>query len=348
MNKRKLPTHGFQSYMMDVKFELARQGKDLPIKEVEELAKAGWRTVSFIGKKAYHTAEELEKFLVRTEPPTAGLVGRPGKKDTRRDVPSQMVARRRREREQLKASLTLGDAIKNKRFIFLDILPLCEFVDLNEDRFIPCEMAAVEYSIAHGIHRSMHMFIDPGPIPYGYLYDARRESENSHGVPLEGFELACKDYRHVLETLERFLTPVKNELPLVFAKKGRAETTEYCLHWLMKKAGTVIGIERVCQLEMLINEMVVCSGGDITILDAGQCLETSYFDYEPGTRCFWHDARDFRYCAQNTVRAYALVMSDLFSTKLGVRYARQRVPSLKKFRAQIERTTPGLEIESTE
>ena len=51
-----------------------------------------------------------------------------------------------------------------KRFFFLDILPLCELFDLEEDRLIPCEVAAVEYSLAHGIHRSMHMFIDPGKL----------------------------------------------------------------------------------------------------------------------------------------------------------------------------------------
>ena len=57
-----------------------------------------------------------------------------------------------------------------------------------------------------------------GPIPIGYRYDALRQSENSHCVPLEGFELACKDYRHVLQSLERFLTPREDEVPLVFAK----------------------------------------------------------------------------------------------------------------------------------
>ena len=57
-----------------------------------------------------------------------------------------------------------------------------------------------------------------GPIPVGYRYDAQRQSESTHCVPLEGFELACKDYRHVLQTLEQFLTPKENELPFVFSK----------------------------------------------------------------------------------------------------------------------------------
>ena len=50
------------------------------------------------------------------------------------------------------------------KFYLLDILPLCEFKDLEKDRFIPCEMAIVEFSLAHGIHKSIHHFVDPGRV----------------------------------------------------------------------------------------------------------------------------------------------------------------------------------------
>ena len=48
------------------------------------------------------------------------------------------------------------------KFYFIDILPLCDLKDVERDRFIPCEMAILEYSLVHGIHKSVHHFVDPG------------------------------------------------------------------------------------------------------------------------------------------------------------------------------------------
>ena len=68
------------------------------------------------------------------------------------------------------------------------------------------------------LHISSSFLLFAGPIPVGYRYEAQRQSESSHGVPVEGFELACKDYRHVLQSLERFLTAKEGDVPLVFSK----------------------------------------------------------------------------------------------------------------------------------
>ena len=57
-----------------------------------------------------------------------------------------------------------------------------------------------------------------GKIPVGYRFLAKSSSEQSHEIPIEGFELAEKDYRLVLSELERFLCPDGTQLPPVFAK----------------------------------------------------------------------------------------------------------------------------------
>lgn len=64
-----------------------------------------------------------------------------------------------------------------------------------------------------------------GPIPVGYRYDAQKQSDSSHCIPLDNFELACKDYRHILQSLERFLTPSREkEVPAIFSKVGACIT----------------------------------------------------------------------------------------------------------------------------
>ncbi len=48
------------------------------------------------------------------------------------------------------------------KFYLLDIQPLCHLKDVEKDKYLPCEMALLEYSLAKGIHQSVHHFIDPG------------------------------------------------------------------------------------------------------------------------------------------------------------------------------------------
>ena len=67
-------------------------------------------------------------------------------------------------------------------------------------------------------HTHAHTQHSQGKIPVGYRFLAKSSSEQSHEIPIEGFELAEKDYRLVLSELERFLCPDGTELPPLFAK----------------------------------------------------------------------------------------------------------------------------------
>ena len=55
----------------------------------------------------------------------------------------------------------------------------------------------------------------------GYRYLAKSTSESSHEIPIEGFDLAEKDYRRMLSELEMFLNPERRrEPPVIYAKVG--------------------------------------------------------------------------------------------------------------------------------
>ena len=106
------------------------------------------------------------------------------------------------------------------KFYFLDILPLCEFKELEADHWLPCEMAINEFTLASGICRTTHHFIHPGiinliinliavtvpgPIPLGYRFQAQSQSERTHEMPVEGLESAERDYREVLRIIHDFI-----------------------------------------------------------------------------------------------------------------------------------------------
>lgn len=49
-------------------------------------------------------------------------------------------------------------------FYFIDFQTLCEIPDNDSQRFLPCELAVVEYTVKDGIQRTLHKFIDPGEL----------------------------------------------------------------------------------------------------------------------------------------------------------------------------------------
>jgi protein maelstrom len=161
----------------------------------------------------------------------------------RRDYFLENEERRRRKNEEMKREITIDKNIPLYKFYFLDIQGFCELKELKRDRWLPCEIAIAEFSLIHGIHTTFHQFVDPGPIPMGYRYEAQSQSERTHMVPVEGFELATKNYRQLLTDLKSFtnqsVAGASPVCPLIFAKKDNVERVEYLLNWLTIKAGTV-------------------------------------------------------------------------------------------------------------
>ena len=73
-----------------------------------------------------------------------------------------MEERRRHESELIRASFPPGKAVSLTKFYLVDIQSLCEIPDKKAERFLPCELAAIEFSLHSGVHKSLHKFIHPG------------------------------------------------------------------------------------------------------------------------------------------------------------------------------------------
>lgn len=159
-----------------------------------------------------------------------------------------MEERRLKERDLIRMSFRDGKDVCLQTFYFIDFQSLYEVPDKEDIRYLPCEVAMSEYSLYSGHSKHLHKFIDPGellpsnssflqlplflyfmcsslllsragPIPMGYRYLAMNNSDKTHQIPVEKFELAERDYRSILGDLERFVTPDdRGRVPPVFAK----------------------------------------------------------------------------------------------------------------------------------
>lgn len=57
------------------------------------------------------------------------------------------------------ASILIFSEIMEESFFLINIQTLCE---TEEGDFLPCEIACLEFSLAKGIIKTFHKFIDPG------------------------------------------------------------------------------------------------------------------------------------------------------------------------------------------
>ena len=66
-----------------------------------------------------------------------------------------------------------------------------------------------------------------GPLPLGYRYEAQKNSEETHEIPISGFDRAVGDYRQLLWEIESFISPQgSSDMPAVFASVGLAQLLE--------------------------------------------------------------------------------------------------------------------------
>ena len=67
------------------------------------------------------------------------------------------------------------------------------------------------------------MWLSPaGPLPLGYRYEAQKNSEETHEIPISGFDRAVGDYRQLLWEIESFISPQgSSDMPAVFASVRR-------------------------------------------------------------------------------------------------------------------------------
>ena len=73
-----------------------------------------------------------------------------------------MVERRGTETELIRASFHSGKDVCLQKFYFIDFQSLYEVPDREDIRYLPCEVAVVEYSLHSGHSKHLHKFIDPG------------------------------------------------------------------------------------------------------------------------------------------------------------------------------------------
>uniref|UniRef100_A0A8B9RR30 Maelstrom spermatogenic transposon silencer n=1 Tax=Accipiter nisus TaxID=211598 RepID=A0A8B9RR30_9AVES len=186
-------------------------------------------------------------------------------------------------------------------FYFLNIYSHGKLPSHCEQRFLPCEIGCVKYSLQDGIMADFHHFIDPGE-----FQGREAGSDATHKIPISGFHLSRTCYAVVLKELLEFVQPARG-VWLHF----------YC---------------RVCHLELLaVEDLVIELYRKKYQKEPSKtwvCRELDVFlwDFSSNTRCKWHEENDILCCALASCKKIAYCISKCLASAYGVSLTAAHLP----------------------
>ncbi|XP_063959615.1 protein maelstrom homolog [Lytechinus pictus] len=175
--KPKKQYNGFYMFMLEKQEEMRLEGRKVSMQDMVPIAHPEWRMLPEDIQKEY-TARAKQK-----KKEDKGASGYEGKLDctgqlitNRFSVSDYLEKRRRTEAAALKSSWSTGVDIVNHPFYMIAVKTLCQVPD--DDTYLPCELACVEYTMSAGITKRFHCFPDPGKLPMGTRYLCKVQGKN--------------------------------------------------------------------------------------------------------------------------------------------------------------------------
>nr|XP_005283749.1 protein maelstrom homolog isoform X1 [Chrysemys picta bellii] len=217
-------------------------------------------------------------------------------------------------------------AVLGNIFCFLNIYSHGELPSPCEQRFLPCEIGCVKYSLQDGITADFHRFVDPGEVPRGFRFHCQAASDATHKIPISGFELSNAGHPVVLRELYSFVRPNRGRWPPVYCKSDDWYRVNWCLKWMAKESG----IEN--QLELLSVENLVVELYQRKLQKepsktwVRNLLDVFMWDYSSNTRCKWHEENDILFCALASCKKTAYCISNTLASVYGVSLTTAHLP----------------------
>lgn len=356
--KKKNPKNAFSIFMEEKMPELRRQGHNVSFKgDAVPLCHAEWKSMTPAQKAPYEAkAKEWKKNKKANNDQSYS--------DNRLDNTGHLMRHRvnmdalkeekiREQRKFIKEIWPSGMEIVNQNFFVISFQSLYEFPD--EDGYLPCEVACVEYSMREGIIGTYQSFIEPRDIKFGLAAEIKIFSERTHQFSKEAINEfysdkevdGFHDHYDIWEGLLKFINPRKgNEsyrgftmFPPIFTKAAEYKKTEFCLNWLSNQAGVANQLTKLFELEDMAAGMFANVGilkPSISGIESG--FNSTMCDYEANTKCLYHDDLECVYCALLIVNKCCYWFSDTLSDIYGFERTERHLP--KKTPVAFVKTTP--------
>ncbi|KFZ58496.1 Protein maelstrom, partial [Podiceps cristatus] len=213
-------------------------------------------------------------------------------------------------------------------FYFLNIYSHGKLPSHCEQRFLPCEIGCVKYSLQDGIMADFHHFIDPEVPPRGFRYHCQAASDATHKIPISGFHLSRTCYAVVLRELLEFVQPTRTVRPHFYCRVW--SRSKFRISWCLNRMASITGI--TSRLELLaVEDLVVELYQKKYQKEPSKtwvCRELDVFlwDFSSNTRCKWHEENDILCCALASCKKIAYCISKSLASVYGVSLTAAHLP----------------------
>ncbi|XP_061224765.1 protein maelstrom homolog isoform X2 [Neopsephotus bourkii] len=211
-------------------------------------------------------------------------------------------------------------------FYFLNIYSHGKLPSHCEQRFLPCEIGCVKYSLQDGIMADFHHFIEPEVPPRGFRYHCQAASDATHKIPISGFHLPRTCYAVVLWELLEFVHPARGVWPRVYCRSN----DRFRISWCLNRMASITGIES--HLELLdVEDLVIELHQKKYQKEPSKtwvCRELDAFlwDFSSNTRCKWHEENDILCCALASCKKIVYCISKSLASAYGVSLTAAHLP----------------------
>ncbi|XP_075449714.1 protein maelstrom homolog isoform X2 [Ascaphus truei] len=231
---------------------------------------------------------------------------------------------------QLDASSKRNQGSAESVFYFLHILSHGELPSHCDQRFLPCEIACVRYSLHDGLMGSFHHFIDPGEIPRGFRFQCQAASTATHQIPISGFELTNSDYHNLFRELCGFVCPAPGTWPPVYCKSDDLYRIKWCLKWLADKAGMENKFKLLNVEDLIVKLYKDKLREEPSRTRVCSLFEVSEWDYARNTRCKWHEEKDILFCSLASCKKITYCISRALAPVYGINLTPAHLPTREK------------------
>ncbi|XP_063275325.1 protein maelstrom homolog [Prinia subflava] len=211
-------------------------------------------------------------------------------------------------------------------FYFLDIYSYGKLPPQCEQRFLPCEIGCVRYSLQDGIVADFHHFIDPEVPPRGFRYHCQAAGDETHKIPISGFHLPRSCYAVVLRELLQFAQPARGAQPRFFCRSN----DRFRINWCLGRMASITGMESHWELfaveDLIMNLYQQKYQKEPSIVWMYRKLNVCLWDFSSNTRCKWHEENDIICCALASCKKMGYCISKSFAGMYGVSLTAAHLP----------------------
>ncbi|KAF2896622.1 hypothetical protein ILUMI_09553 [Ignelater luminosus] len=305
--------NGFYYFMLDFK---TRQGrKYTSMAQVAEAAGPHWQRLTQEERRPYDEKARFEKNNQKMAKYTSAGI----KIDVVQKQEEEKITKELNMRDYITKSVQnagVGGIIADQPFYIVHMNHFCYCNATNE--YIPAEMAVCRFTLREGVtpENVYHEIVKPGPIPLGYTFDARKQSEEIHQLEVPDNE-DPDNLDEVIRKLIKFMkerTPKNTSFPPLYTIEKNRVIAENILQKLCNKYCYEENLFEVYSLEYLffvLRNSVNPNRPYPSTSSSHLELEKDVYDFCKNIPCAYHQISDVRnYCSRSYVIRLAYIICD--------------------------------------